>query len=60
VRVRIRFDMWEEIDVEQRPAVVVEQRLVALDLVLVLFVLGRFDGRRAGGARVIALHRTMV
>lgn len=45
VRVRIRFDMWEEIDMEQRPAVVVKEGLVALDLVLVLFVLGRFDGR---------------
>jgi hypothetical protein len=30
VRVRIRFDMWEEIDVEQRTAVVVEEGLVAL------------------------------
>lgn len=37
--------MWEEIDMEQRPAVVVKEGLVALDLVLVLFVLGRFDGR---------------
>jgi hypothetical protein len=38
--------------VEQRPAVVVEEGLVALDLVFELSVLGRFDGRRAGGARV--------
>lgn len=46
VRVRIRFDVWEEMDVEQRPAVVVEEGLVALDLVLVLvlFVIERFDG----------------
>ena len=43
---------YVEIDVEQRPAVVIEEGLVALDLVLVLFVLGRFDGRRAGGNRV--------
>lgn len=60
VRVRIRFDVWEEMDVEQRPAVVVEEGLVALDLVLVLFVVGRFDGRRAGVAHVVSLHRTMV
>lgn len=59
MRARIRFDMWEEIDVEERPAVVVEEGLVALDLVLVLFFLGRFDGQRAEGTRVIALHRTL-
>jgi hypothetical protein len=59
VRVRIRLDLWEEIDAEQRPAaVVVEEGLVASDLVLGLFVLGGFDGRRAGG-RVITLHRAM-
>ncbi|KAK4464046.1 hypothetical protein QBC42DRAFT_295385 [Cladorrhinum samala] len=39
-------------------AVVVEEGLVALDFVLVLFVLEWFDGRRAGGT-IITLHRTM-
>lgn len=45
VRVRVRRDLWDEVRVEQRSAAVVEDGLVAFDLVLALFVLGGFDCR---------------